>query len=799
MTCTFSGLEYGQYCLTETSVGSFNGVPVFSGDINASTGVVNVNGSKAVTCTNSKLRGSISVTKAFTNDDTPADGTPFEFTLWEGGVQVQGPLTVYWTSGGSNSVTFTGLDYGHTYTVKETEQSGYINATGDVPVLVDEASEAVTISNTKNIGGLSITKALDSDAGDHTSFQFTIAGPSFPAGGHGFTLEGGQTTSFSDLLYGTYTITETPTAGYELTGISGGGGTQAGNVFTVTLSGENQGFTVTASNRKLGSLTITKAMLDGETVTPVFNFEITGPGGYSDTFQLQLSTDPANPVKASKTFDNLAFGDYTITEIPADGYALAGFACGTGSGSGNSWTVTVGSETRAIGITATNRALGKLEITKKSSYDNAPLGEAVFQVTSVADPSVTFQLTTASTGADKGKVTSGWLVPGDYKVKEITPPDGYAIDDDAEYTVTVNPGMTTSGVEGTVFTDSPGKVMVYKYSSFGRTPVANVRFQLLSEPPDANGDPLPGSMIREQLTNASGVAVFENLMIGHKYWVREIQQAEHYDIDRSIVIEVTAALDPSKVPAARADFTNNPLARVSIVKYDASTVVGGDYSGATKVGGALYGIYDNAACAGAPVATITTSASGPVESVDLKFTTELHTYYVKEITAPAGFLLSDEVQTVDFNTPGQVAALRFSDLRSTGALIIKKTDFTSGDPLAGAKFALYSDEACTVQVGATLTTGADGIARFDNLEPGNYWLVETEAPKDYDKMEGSLPVTVTAGVTAPDPIVITNTYNPPKHYDTGMMDWNFLLLGGMVVLAGLLLVLITRRRRTYVR
>jgi LPXTG-motif cell wall-anchored protein len=129
-------------------------------------------------------------------------------------------------------------------------------------------------------------------------------------------------------------------------------------------------------------------------------------------------------------------------------------------------------------------------------------------------------------------------------------------------------------------------------------------------------------------------------------------------------------------------------------------------------------------------------------------------------------------------------------------LIIKKVDaLNPTKTLSGAEFKLYSDVALTVQVGAAVTTGTDGIARFEDLEPGTYWLKETKAPKDYDLLAVALEVTVVASATDPEALVITNQYNPPEDIQTGMMDWNVLILGGLALLAGMLLVLFTRKRR----
>ena len=80
-----------------------------------------------------------------------------------------------------------------------------------------------------------------------------------------------------------------------------------------------------------------------------------------------------------------------------------------------------------------------------------------------------------------------------------------------------------------------------------------------------------------------------------------------------------------------------------------------------------------------------------------------------------------------------------------GAAAVTKTSASTGAPLASAVFELVSGDA----VIATQTTGADGVARFENLQPGEYSIREKSAPEGYlVSVPGEQSVTVTAGGTA---------------------------------------------------
>ena len=72
---------------------------------------------------------------------------------------------------------------------------------------------------------------------------------------------------------------------------------------------------------------------------------------------------------------------------------------------------------------------------------------------------------------------------------------------------------------------------------------------------------------------------------------------------------------------------------------------------------------------------------------------------------------------------------------ATGALQIKK--YGDGNkPLAGVKFAVYSDAACTKKV-TEVTTGNDGAVLIENLDGGTYYVKEIATVKknrsDYER------------------------------------------------------------------
>ncbi|MBQ9064142.1 MAG: LPXTG cell wall anchor domain-containing protein [Blautia sp.] len=75
-----------------------------------------------------------------------------------------------------------------------------------------------------------------------------------------------------------------------------------------------------------------------------------------------------------------------------------------------------------------------------------------------------------------------------------------------------------------------------------------------------------------------------------------------------------------------------------------------------------------------------------------------------------------------------------------GNVDFKKVD-GAGDPLQGAEFTLYKDEACTVPATDLDTEGnpvwtarsdSNGKVSFENVRVGTYYMKETKAPEDYE-------------------------------------------------------------------
>lgn len=91
-----------------------------------------------------------------------------------------------------------------------------------------------------------------------------------------------------------------------------------------------------------------------------------------------------------------------------------------------------------------------------------------------------------------------------------------------------------------------------------------------------------------------------------------------------------------------------------------------DESSGVKLSGAVYGVYSDSGCTNR-VQTMTTDGNGYAKSAALV----AGTYYVKEITAPKGYVLSGKVHTLTVKA-GQTTGISATDKEQLGAITIYK-------------------------------------------------------------------------------------------------------------------------------
>ena len=204
------------------------------------------------------------------------------------------------------------------------------------------------------------------------------------------------------------------------------------------------------------------------------------------------------------------------------------------------------------------------------------------------------------------------------------------------------------------------------------------------------------------------------------------------------------------------------MATVSIVKKDAAS--------SEKLAGAVYGIYSDEGCMNLIVQMPATDASG---ASSVTFVKTQETVYLKEITAPKGYLVDTKAKNVKLVASSEVKN-DVADKEQLAELTIYKmgevltgADVTADGvnfkyesrKLKGAKFNLYAAEDIKTPSGnlihkkgalvaGNLLTDESGSVKVKNLHLGSYTVTETGAPENYINHGESKTVTLTyAGQT----------------------------------------------------
>lgn len=167
-----------------------------------------------------------------------------------------------------------------------------------------------------------------------------------------------------------------------------------------------------------------------------------------------------------------------------------------------------------------------------------------------------------------------------------------------------------------------------------------------------------------------------------------------------------------------------------------------------SLSGAVYGVYTDAACQTLKrTVTIGNDGTGTVTNLPVG------EYWVKECNEPTSglYLLSDEIQKV--NKPKilfeqkPTVTLKFMETPIGGKVKVHKID-PYGKEINGAGFTLYKAPTGTTEenikdvIPTTVVKQEvkvkDGYALFEDVPYGEYILVETTVPKDYNKADNEL-------------------------------------------------------------
>lgn len=494
----------------------------------------------------------------------------------------------------------------------------------------------------------------------------------------------------------------------------------------------------------LGDMKLVKTSEDG--VVAGINFTVTGANGFSKT----VTTNANGEIDIS----DLVPGTYTITEENIDRYVPNQSQTITVS-SGKTSSVSFYNILKKFRVTVT-----KQDYEKGHAQGDAKLSGAVYGL--YKGDELVAQYTTDSNGS----FTTDYFVCGtDWTVREITPSEGYLLNDTVyrvgadpkDYTVEYNNAPDMTVMEQVI----KGKISIIKHTDDGETqietPEKGAEFQVYLKS--------SGSFVNADKDERDTVVCDEDGFASTKllpYGVYTVHQSKGWD-GREKITDFDVFINTDGKTYKFLINNKNFESYLKVVKLDKETGKRIPYEGAA------FEIYDS-----------------NNHRITMQYTypqvTSIHTFYtnkegylitpeklpygdytLKEVQAPYGYVLDDTPipfsitqENSSTDTGVTVVKIKARDVAQKGVINITKTGeiFSSVEEnkgvytpkysvgnLKGAVFEIYAAEDITTLDGTvrydqgslvdTITTDDDGVAKSKELYLGKYTVIEKTAPNGY--------------------------------------------------------------------
>lgn len=462
--------------------------------------------------------------------------------------------------------------------------------------------------------------------------------------------------------------------------------------------------------------------------------------------------------------NELAYGDYELHEVQsAEGYVL----------DKNPVPFTIDGSVETVVVEKTNTAQkGRISVQKtgdifttvataSSAYTDencetivnpttytpvfasGNLSGAVFQIIAVEDI-VTLDGTIRANAGDvvaeittdeNGYAETDLLYLGKYEVREITAPDGYALNAESQFVeltyagqeITVRDTVNTSFVNDYQGVEiSLSKVMEKDelFNIGNSDEYTRVRFGLFAAEniTAADGSVIPADGLISEISLAENMsAKFDTALPFGKYYVQEIATDEHYVLNgkKYLVNFEYMGQEVTTVTVDCGEF-KNALKRgiISGKKVDENE---------KSLENALFGLFavdtaeftaDNA------YMTAVSDENGHFEFDKIPY----GEYIVREIEAPTGYILSDESYPVTISEDGEVIEIKA--VNKSTKVRISKQDITTGEELPGATLQIIDEDGNV----ATEWVSTDEAHFIEGklIAGKEYTLRETIAPDGYE-------------------------------------------------------------------
>ena len=383
---------------------------------------------------------------------------------------------------------------------------------------------------------------------------------------------------------------------------------------------------------------------------------------------------------------------------------------------------------REYSVAATNYELPDMKIIKRDAMSGKPIAGTVFSIKSVTGS----YSTSVTTGTD-GSATLSAIPAGVYVVREESVPEPYIVTN-TEQTVALRPGKTSE----VTFVDyeKPGLEIIKKNIANGE-PIEGVTYRI---------EQIDGNFSTSATTDNHGRIFLDSVPVG-TFKVTEINVPSHV-----ILCPIPQEVALKAGETSTVTFFNALKPNLEIRKVDSVT---GD-----PVKGAKFQIWygSNHTDTGElnDLGTYFSDASGKIILPEIKD----GWYKVTELEPASGYAIKEPATQECFISGGESKVLTFENM-PLSAIIIRKVDSESGQPLEGAWFRIRYLGG-TSGTGGTVVgeykTSSNGTIVATGLKAGTYVCEEISAPDGYVITDA----TETIYLSGKDQDVITVTFGNDK-------------------------------------
>lgn len=374
-------------------------------------------------------------------------------------------------------------------------------------------------------------------------------------------------------------------------------------------------------------------------------------------------------------------------------------------------------------LTIENQKRPNLTVYKHDADTGEPIADTVFEVRAADGHSVD-QIKTDS----EGKAELKNLLPGVYEISEKSVPSPWLLDAPSQL-VTLYPNR-----DHTVYFENHQKpsLTVKKVDSVTGDPLQGAKFQVTYASNSTDSGEINDLGIF--YTDENGQFQISGLRDGW-YKISELEPPAGYSI-KEATQEVYIKSGTSKTLT----FENIPLSALVVWKYD--SVTGEAVSNAVFQVKYLTG---TSGTGGTVIGTYKTSANGSFTLTGLRE----GTYIVEELASDSGHVIDFAPQTAYISGKQQDVVQLYFGNSPKGALLVKKIDSVTHEPLSDVEFMVTTSDGTVVgDANGKFVTDSAGSFTVSGITPGTVLVVkETRAKAGYLLDDAPQTATIKAGQT----------------------------------------------------